>query len=145
MVQYYSNDNKAALSNFGEASTLTATSALPMLSYGSSGQNTQEIPISDNSPTSLSHRDDSESSDEEYGHIRLLTEHVEALSLATDAGRQFHGKSNVLNQAAQAIPPLSQAIRNFHIMALQSLPAHRPIFWTVPRVRVSFKLYPLFL
>ena len=135
MVQYYSNDNRAALSNFGEASTFTATSAQPILSYGSSGQSIQEIPISDNSPTSLSHRDDSESSDEEYGHIRLLTEHVDALSLATDVGLGFHGKSSVngvLNQAAQTIPSLSRAMNSTahpKVFAQQ-----RPIFWTVFRV-----------
>lgn len=59
------------------------------------------IPVTDD--------DDSDTSDDEYGNIRLLTEHVEALSLATDAGRStFHGKSSltgVIVQVAQAIPP----------------------------------------
>lgn len=59
------------------------------------------LPVTDDS--------DSDSSDDEYGNIRLLTEHVEALSLATDAGRStFHGKSSltgVIVQVAQAIPP----------------------------------------
>lgn len=80
-----------------------------------------------------------DSSDDDYGHIRLLTENVDALLLATDSGSEFHGKtsiSRVLSQAAQEIPSLSQAVRN--ISQPCSLPSRRPIFWATITVNISY-------
>lgn len=87
-------------------------------------------------------KDDLESSDEEYGSIRLLTEHVDALSLATDGGRStFHGKSSltgVIVQIAQTVASSSSRVAdNSNLSHSNTIPQHHSVPWVTARVYVS--------
>lgn len=119
----------------GNTSAFSASSTLPSIPY-TNGRNTPSLPSSRHTQTPPTDNDDSGSSDDEYGQIRLLSEHVDALSLATDGGHEFRGKSSlagVLTQAAQTIPSLSQAICS--MAHPKNLPRRRPVFWTAVNVR----------
>lgn len=137
-MQQIMNSSGASSTVIDNLSTFSASATLPSMPYHEGPNKHVMHPAPTGSLTPLTDNDDSDSSEDEYGNIRLLTEHVEALSLATDGGRSFHGKSSlsgVITQAAQTIPSLSHAICNRgHPMNI--LPQRRPIFWNVARVRL---------
>ncbi|EIM86392.1 uncharacterized protein STEHIDRAFT_139311 [Stereum hirsutum FP-91666 SS1] len=89
-------------------------------------------------------KDDLESSDEEYGSIRLLTEHVDALSLATDGGRStFHGKSSltgVIVQIAQTVASSSSRVAdNSNLSHSNTIPQHHSVPWVTAREEFSLR------
>lgn len=127
---------------FDTLSTFTASTTLPSvpqpnaLNMHSTVHYTRSdllAPLVDN--------DDSDSSDDEYGNIRLLTEHVDALSLATDGGRStFQGKSSltrVIAQAAQTVASSSSRVaNNLNLSHSNIIPQLHSVSWATARVYV---------
>ena len=135
MQQHWDSVRLAAANANVNTSAFSASSTLPSIHYVS-GRSTPSMPSKNHTHTPPPDNDNSASSDDEYGQIRLLSEHVEALSLATDGSRGFHGKSSltgVLIQAAQTIPSLSLAMSRMTYP--KCLSHRRQIFWEATNVR----------
>lgn len=143
-MQQLMSSSGASSTVIDNLSTFSTSATLPSIPYVDAPNKHAMHSARTGSLTPHTDNDDSDSSEDEYGNIRLLTEHVEALSLATDGGRSFHGKSSlsgVITQAAQTIPSLAQAVCN-HDHPMTILPQRRAIYWNTARVRLVSRLTP---